>query len=177
MSNKSFSFIFIKEKVSVHVSDISKLLAMPFLPPACFTMAKEGMLWTWTALSQKQSVWNNKHTVLIHQNAFKAGPKPINSTELETYRCQQMWIQLPTSEIKAMSDYTCAVPFFQKKSAATWQTYWTLFPNKNLAHNIRKLPARPLPVFHSRHYSSVPWEFLPPGCISQGALQQVCRHV
>lgn len=29
-------------------------------------------------------------------------------------------------------------------------------PCKTLAHNIWKLPARPLPVFHSRHYSSVP---------------------
>lgn len=82
----------------------------------------------------------------VHQNAFKAGPKPINSTELETYRCQHTWIELPTWEVKTFCVWLHMANILKS------------LPNKNLAHNIWKLPARPLPVFHSRHYrQSAPW--------------------
>lgn len=78
------------------------LLAMPFPPQhvlqwlrrECFGLEQP---WARSNLYEITSILN----VLIHQNAFKAGPKPINSTELETYRCQHTWIQLPTSEVKA----------------------------------------------------------------------------
>lgn len=75
---------------------------MPFPPQhvlqwlrrECFGLEQP---WARSNLYEITSILN----VLIHQNTFKAGPKPINSTELETYRCQHMWIQLPTSEVKA----------------------------------------------------------------------------
>lgn len=151
MFTNSFCFIFIK--VSVHSSDISKQhLSHPQhvlqrLRRECFGPEQP---WARSNLYKITSILN----VLIHQNGFKAGPKPINSTELETYRCQLLWLQLPTSEVEAFCVwlYPCS-SIFQRESAVTQHTYQTPFPNKNLAHNIWKLPARPLPVFHSRHYS------------------------
>lgn len=50
---------------------------------------------------------------------------------------------------------------FQRESTVKWRTYWIPFPNNRLAHSIWVLPAHPLPLFHSKHYFSVPWEFLP----------------
>lgn len=91
--------------------------------------------WARSNLYEITSILN----VLIHQNAFKAGPKPLNSTELETYRCKHIWIQLPTSEVKAF----CVWLYLCSYTARTLNS----LPKQKSCSQYLKAPSSPTSCF------------------------------